>query len=66
MTDSGIVETTTKTNRTRHVRSPSPYGSGSRETTGQADALVFPSHRGGYLPIEEYRRAFTRAAQRLP
>jgi integrase len=24
----------------------------------ESNALVFPSHRGGHLPIEEYRRAF--------
>ena len=25
------------------------------------NALLFPSHRGGHLPIEEYRRAFDKA-----
>ena len=25
---------------------------------GDPNALLFPSHRGGHLPIEEYRRAF--------
>jgi integrase len=27
----------------------------------EPNALVFPSHRGGHLPIEEYRRAFDKA-----
>ncbi|ORX21857.1 integrase [Mycobacterium xenopi] len=59
MTDSGIVETTTKTNRTRHVPIPEPVWQRlKRELPDKPDALVFPSHRGGYLPIEEYRRAF--------
>jgi integrase len=31
------------------------------ELPSDPNALVLPSHRGGYLPIEEYRRAFDKA-----
>jgi hypothetical protein len=31
------------------------------ELPSDRNALVFASHRGGYLPIEEYRRAFDKA-----
>ncbi|SRX94732.1 site-specific recombinase XerD [Blastococcus saxobsidens DD2] [Mycobacterium shimoidei] len=59
VTGSGIVETTTKTNRTRHVPVPEPVWQRlKRELSDKPDALVFPSYRGGHLPIEEYRRAF--------
>jgi integrase len=59
---SGIVETTTKTNRARHVPVPEPvWELLSKELPDEPSALVFPSHRGGHLPIEEYRRAFDKA-----
>ncbi|MCV7258371.1 tyrosine-type recombinase/integrase [Mycobacterium shimoidei] len=59
VTGSGIVESTTKTNRTRHVPVPEPVWQRlKRELPDKPDALVFPSYRGGHLPIEEYRRAF--------
>lgn len=58
----GIVETTTKTNRSRIVPVPAPVWERlSKELPKDQDALVFPSYRGGFLPIEEYRRAFNKA-----
>jgi Phage integrase family len=64
VTGSGIVETTTKTNRTRHVPVPEPVWELLQgELPSDPNALVFPSHRGGHLPIEEYRRAFDKACQ---
>jgi len=62
VTGRGIVETTTKTNRARHVPVPAPVWDRLQpELPTEPNALVFPSHRGGYLPIEEYRRAFDKA-----
>lgn len=64
VTGSGIVETTTKSNRTRHVPVPGPvWNRLADELPSDPKALVFPSHRGGHLPIEEYRRAFDKACQ---
>jgi integrase len=64
VTGSGIVETTTKTNRVRHVPVPEPVWQRLRdELPSEPNALVFPSHRGGHLPIEEYRRAFDKACE---
>jgi len=58
----GIVETTTKTNKSRLVPVPGPvWDRLSAELPADQDALVFPSYRGGFLPIEEYRRAFHKA-----
>jgi integrase len=62
VTGRGIVESTTKTNRARHVPIPGPVWDRLQlELSSDRNALVFPSHRGGYLPIEEYRRAFDKA-----
>jgi integrase len=64
VTGSGIVETTTKTNRARHVPVPEPVWERlQNELPTDPNALVFPSHRGGHLPIEEYRRAFDKACK---
>ncbi len=64
VTGSGIVETTTKTNRARHVPVPEPVWERLRdELPIEPNALVFPSHRGGHLPIEEYRRAFDKGCK---
>lgn len=60
--DLGIVETTTKSNKSRMVPVPEfVWKQLVEELPKDGDALVFPSYRGGYLPIEEYRRAFNRA-----
>ncbi|MBV8349592.1 MAG: site-specific integrase [Mycolicibacterium sp.] len=62
MTGRGIVESTTKTNRARHVPVPGPVWDRLQpELSSDPNALLFPSHRGGHLPIEEYRRAFDKA-----
>jgi integrase len=62
VTGRGIVESTTKTNRARHVPIPGPVWERLQpELPSDPNALVFPSHRGGHLPIEEYRRAFDKA-----
>jgi integrase len=62
VTGKGIVETTTKTKRTRHVPVPEPVWQRLKdELPDDANALVFPRQRGGLLPIEEYRRAFDKA-----
>lgn len=62
MTGKGIVESTTKTNRERHVPVPGPVWDRLQpELSNDPNALVFPSHRGRHLPIEEYRRAFDKA-----
>jgi integrase len=62
VTGKGIVETTTKTKRTRHVPVPQPvWDRLTNELPDEPNALVFPRQRGGLLPLEEYRRAFDRA-----
>lgn len=62
MTGAGIVETTT--NRVRHVPVPEPVSECLRdELPTEPNALVFPSYRGGHLPIEEYRRAFDKGCK---
>jgi integrase len=62
VTGMGIVETTTKTKRTRHVKVPGPvWDRLKNELPDQPSALVFPRLSGGLLPIEEYRRVFDRA-----
>lgn len=64
VTGRGIVESTTKTNRARHVPVPGPVWDRLKaELPGNPNALVFPSRRGGHLPIEEYRRAFDKACE---
>lgn len=62
VTGKGIVESTTKTRRTRHVPVPGPVWDRLKaELPDDANALVFPRRRGGLLPIEEYRREFDKA-----
>ncbi|ORB70852.1 tyrosine-type recombinase/integrase [Mycobacterium scrofulaceum] len=66
VTGKGIVETTTKTGRTRHVPIPAPVWERLKsELPADGNALVFPRMRGGLLPIEEYRRAFDRACKQV-
>jgi integrase len=58
----GIVETGTKTNRTRRVPVPEPVWDRLKaELPSAADALVFPSRKSGHLPLGEYRWAFDSA-----
>jgi integrase len=58
----GIVETGTKTKRTRRVPVPGPVWDRLKaELPGEADAFVFPSRKGGRLPLGEYRWAFDQA-----
>jgi integrase len=62
VTGRGIVESTTKTKRARHVPVPGPvWDLLSSALPDEPNALVFPRLRGGLLPIEEYRRAFDKA-----
>lgn len=62
VTGKGIVESTTKTKRTRHVPVPGPVWDRLKdELPDDPNALVFPRRRGGLLPIEEYRREFDKA-----
>jgi integrase len=61
VTGKGIVESTTKTKRARHVPVPGPVWERLKgELPADPNALVFPRQRGGLLPIEEYRRAFNK------
>jgi integrase len=58
----GIVETATKTKRTRRVPVPTPVWDRLKaELPSEPDAFVFPSHKGGHLPLGEYRWAFDNA-----
>ncbi len=62
VTGKGIVETTTKTKRSRQVPVPEPVWQRLKdELPDDGNVLVFPRQRGGLLPIEEYRRAFDKA-----
>lgn len=55
----GIVETATKTKRTRRVPVPEPVWDRLKdELPSESDALVFPSRKGGHLPLGEYRWVF--------
>jgi integrase len=58
----GILETGTKTNRSRHVPVPAPiWELVKRQLPGDREDLVFPSRTGGHLSNHEYRRAFDKA-----
>lgn len=58
----GIVESTTKTSRSRHVPVPEPIWLELRaELPADRNALVFPGREGGFLPLGEYRWAFDNA-----
>lgn len=58
----GIVETTTKTNRSRHVPVPAPIWERLKaQLPEDRDTLVFPPRRGQHLSNHEYRRAFDKA-----
>jgi integrase len=58
----GIVESGTKTKRTRRVPVPAPvWDRLKNEMPTEPDALVFPGRKGGYLTLGEYRWAFDAA-----
>lgn len=62
VTGKGIVESTTKTKRDRHVPVPEPVWEKLKaELPADTNALVFPSRKGGFLPLGEYRWAFDNA-----
>lgn len=59
VTGKGIVESTTKTKRDRHLPVPEPVWKKLKaELPADPNALVFPSRNGGFLPLGEYRWAF--------
>jgi integrase len=59
VTGQGIVESTTKTKRDRYVPVPGPvWDRLKEELPSESNALVFPSRKGGHLPLGEYRWAF--------
>lgn len=58
----GIVETATKTKRTRRVPVPEPvWDQLKADLPAESDAFVFPSRKGGHLPLGEYRWQFDNA-----
>ncbi|WP_308197426.1 site-specific integrase [Candidatus Mycolicibacterium alkanivorans] len=58
----GIVESTTKTKRDRHVPVPEPVWLRlEADLPADPNALVFSSRKGGFLPLGEYRWAFDNA-----
>jgi integrase len=62
----GIIETDTKTKRTRRVPVPGPVWERLKsELPTEADTLVFPSRKGGHLPLGEYRWAFDSALEKV-
>ncbi|MDV3129101.1 site-specific integrase [Mycobacterium sp. 21AC1] len=64
VTGQGVVETTTKTKRVRQVPVPAPVWKRLKdELPDDPDELVFPSHKGGHLPLGEYRWAFDNACK---
>jgi len=64
VTGKGIVESTTKTKRDRHVPVPEPVWKKLKaELPADPNALVFPSRKGGFLPLGEYRWAFDNACE---
>jgi integrase len=66
VTGRGIVETTTKTKRDRHVPVPEPVWLRLVAVLpDEPNALVFPSRKGGFLPLGEYRWAFDGACKSI-
>lgn len=59
----GMVETDTKTKRSRHVPVPTPVWDGLT-LPDDGDQLVFPG-KAGYLTLGEYRWVFDKAVARL-
>ncbi|GAA2534822.1 tyrosine-type recombinase/integrase [Mycolicibacterium diernhoferi] len=62
----GIVETDTKSGEARTVPVPAPVWERLKaELPSDPDAYVFPSRKGGVLPLGEYRWAFDNALKPL-
>src|ERR1700694_1340393 len=58
------VGSTTKTQRDRHGPVPEPVWQRLQaELPADPNALVFPSRKGGFLPLGEYRWAFDNACE---
>ncbi|WP_327096983.1 site-specific integrase [Nocardia vinacea] len=64
VTGQGVVESDTKNHTTRSVPVPRILAKEFSALLGgrRPDALVFPSHRGGYLTSTEFRWVFNQAA----
>ena len=63
VTGRGIVESTTKTNRARHVPVPEPVWDRLQpELPSDPNALVFPSHRSGTCPSRSTAKRSTKLA----
>lgn len=67
VTRQGIVETpSTKTHKVRHVPIPKPvWDLLKAQLPEDPEALVFPSRKGGLLPVGEYRWAFDLACKEV-
>lgn len=66
VTGKGIVESTTKTKRDRHVPVPEPvWKKLNADLPTDPNALVFASRKGGFLPLGEYRWAFDNACDEV-
>lgn len=66
VTKQGLVETTTKTGRTRHVPVPGPVWELLKGSLpDDPEALVFPGRKGGFLPVGEYRWSFDNACKEV-
>lgn len=66
VTGKGIVESTTKTKRDRHVPVPEPvWRRLHAELPTDPNALVFPGRKVGFLPLGEYRWAFDNAGDQV-
>jgi integrase len=64
VTGQGIVETGTKTKRSRQVPIPEPVWQRlKKELPTESNALVFPGRNGGYLSLGEYRWAFDKGCK---
>jgi integrase len=66
VTKQGLVETTTKTGRTRHVPVPSPVWEVLKNhLPDDPEDLMFRGRKGGYLPVGEYRWVFDHACEEV-
>lgn len=63
VTGRGMVETSTKTNKTRHVPVPAPVWEALKGVLPEnPEDLIFPG-KNGYLTVDEYRAAFDRGCK---
>ncbi|MCV7195394.1 site-specific integrase [Mycobacterium angelicum] len=66
VTKKGLVETTTKSGRTRHVPIPAPVWELLKDNLpNDPEALVFPGRKGDFLTVGEYRWAFDNACKEV-